>query len=303
MSTPWKVVRLRACATEDEGWRKARCECGTVDEPHGEPLWPERWNCKALADLRHADATVWESSFQQEPTVGGGFWLAAIPPQFYENAGNHDARMLAANGGIAPPLNVYMLCDPALSKLRKADRTTIGIVGLGDDMNFYLLDLVWDRLSPSERADHIFRLHRKWRPLNVGYEEYGLQSDTVELKSRMERENYRFTVTPLGRSGNWHNLSKGDRISTIVPQAQSGRWWFPNPSTKERDPTLAHLTRRFINEEWNRYPACIHDDVLDMLSRINDPELKVVFPKPRGGTPYLSQTPMRRGGPDSWMMA
>lgn len=295
MSMPWTVVRLRAECIEDEGWRKPVCKCGTVlddkgnEIKHGEPLWPERWPCAALHALKTADATVWEASYQQEPTVGGGFWFATTPPQFY-----HEIR--------SSEFNVVMLCDPALAKHRKADRTTIGVVGLGPDQNFYVLDLVWDRLSPSERADHIFRLHRKWRPLKMGYEEYGMQSDSIELQNRMEHENYRFTITPLGRTGSWHNLSKSDRISTLVPQTQTGRWWLPNPDIPGRDPAVADWVRRFITEEWNRYPACTHDDVFDMLSRVNDPELKAVFPKyARVNLTDGTNIPRRTG--TSWMAA
>jgi len=296
MSSPWTVVRLRAEATDDEGWRGDDCRCGTVLDaagnpiPHGEPLWPERWPCTALHAMKTANATVWESSYQQEPTVGGGFWFAASPPQYY-----HEIR--------SSDFNVYLLCDPALSKNRKADRTTIGAIGLGFDQNFYLLDLVWDRLSPSERADHIFRLHRKWRPVRMGYEEYGMQSDSVELQNRMERENYRFTITPLGRTGSWHNLSKGDRISTLVPQVQSGRWWLPNPDVPGRDPAVADWTRRLIAEEWNRYPASTHDDVLDMLSRINDPEFKASFPRSHRMVLNKGDTPVVNRSGTSWMSA
>lgn len=264
MGQPWKVVALAAEASTDEGWRGPVCDCGTVVDPdgtpipHGEPLWPERWPCAALAQFKYADATVWETSYQLRPTLGGGFWFAASPPQFYEDTKS-------------TTMNIYLLCDSSLGRTKTSDRTTIGAVGLGADRNFYLLDLAWGRFSIDERAGHLFRMQRKWKPLAVGYEEYGLQIDTIELAQRMEREGSRFLITPLGRGGTWHNMSKSDRISTMVPQAQQGRWWLPNPETKGRDPLVAEWVRRVIDEEWNRYPACKHDDVLDMLSRINDP--------------------------------
>lgn len=272
----WEVVRLRAIATEDEGWRKL-----------GEPLFPERWPLTELEPLQ-ADATTWESSYQQEPNVGGGYWFQGTTLNYYEVANAKD-------------FNVYMLCDPALfvntKRHKRSDYTTIGIIGAGADQNYYFLDGVRARLRVDERADTLFRLHRKWRPLAVGYEEYGLQADVVELKARMERENYRFPIIELGRTGEWHNLSKEHRISTLIPLAKTGRLWFPNPETKGRDPMLAQLVQTFITEEWNKYPACRYDDMLDMMSRINDPAMAIKWPMPRSAT----SMPDTRPPNTSWM--
>lgn len=256
----WQVIRLRAVATEDEGWRK-----------EGDPLWPERWPLDELRQFQ-SDATMWEASYQQEPTVHGGFWFADIPLQYYETVDPKD-------------FNVYMLCDPALfvsaKRHKRSDYTTIGVIGTGQDQNYYLLDGVRKRLSVDERTAALFRLHRKWRPIAVGYEEYGLQADVVELKARMERENYRFTVIELGRSGEWHNLSKEHRIGTLVPLAKNGRLWFPNPKTKGRDPAMVQMVSEFVLTEWYKYPAARYDDMLDMLSRLNDPAMNVQFPMQR----------------------
>lgn len=268
----WQVVRLAAEATEDEGWRKAHCGCGLVDregnpDPHGQILWPERWSCREMMALRRADPEVWETSYQARPTVGGGYWFASIPLNFYEQTDKVGR-------------NIYMLVDPALRQHGKADYTTIWIVATAPDRNYYWLEMIRKRLTPAERADTIFRMHRKWRPIAVGYEEYGLQSDIAALQEKMERENYRFTITELGRSGVWHNKSKSARISTLIPVGRDGRLWLPNPETRGRDPEAATTVKQFIEEEWNRYPGVNHDDMLDVMSRINDPAMNIAFPRP-----------------------
>lgn len=271
----WRVIRLTAEAERDEGWRQA-----------GEPLWPERWPMAELAPIKAADATVWEASYQQKPTVAGGYWFAAIQPNVYEEVKPRE-------------LNVYMVCDPALAKHKQADFTTIFVFGTGQDRNFYWLDLVRLRLSPSERADHLFRLHRKWRPIYCGYEEYGLQSDIVSLREKQERENYRFTITELGRKGQWHQLSKEDRIRTLLPLANTGRIWLPNPGTPARDPVVVADVTYFIRDEWNRFPASKFDDILDAMSRMNDPDMHVSWPMPSG----WAEIPSSRHAGTSWMSA
>jgi len=271
----WDVIRLRAIATEEEGWRH-----------EGDPLWPERWPVAELEPIKNADLSVWEASYQQEPTIAGGYWFANTPLNYYEETNARD-------------LNVYMVCDPALRKTKKADFTVILVFGTAGDGNYYWLDCVRARLDPTERADHIFRMHRKWRPISVGYEEYGLQADVVTLKDRMERENYRFQIIELGRSGEWHNLSKPDRIRTLMPIANAGRIWLPNPETRGRDAEVVEAIKRFVNEEWQKYPACKYDDVIDAMSRMCDPAMRVVFP-----APVRESAPPRPRPPGaSWMSA
>lgn len=302
----WQVVHLRAEAVDEEGWRSSHCACGlrycgpcrtfyttkvcpkckAKDNelfPHGEPLWPERWGCAELMKKKMSNATVWASSYQGEPSLGGGYWFAEYPPHYYETVRPSE-------------FNIYMLCDPSLRKRKKSDRTCIPVIGCGADQNFYLLDLILERMDPEERAEHLFRLHRKWRPIMLGYEEYGLQSDIVELGRRMEQENYRFPVIELGRSGEWHGLSTEARIATMIPQAKMGRWWFPNPETPGRDPRLVQAVRELVDKEWMKYPAVGHDDGLDGCSRINDPAMQVRFPSAQ-----TWEEPASASSAGSWM--
>ena len=74
-------------------------------------------------------------------------------------------------------MNKYILVDPANSKAKKADYTAMVVVGLSADKNYYVLDLVRDRLNLGERKERLFGLHKKWNPIGVGYESYGMMID------------------------------------------------------------------------------------------------------------------------------
>jgi hypothetical protein len=54
--------------------------------------------------------------------------------------------------------NVVIVCDPASSKKKDSDYTAMWALGLGADRNVYVLDILRDRLSLTERADTLFRL-------------------------------------------------------------------------------------------------------------------------------------------------
>ena len=176
--------------------------------------------------------------------------------------------------GFAANMNRYILVDPASSKKEGSDYTSMWVVGLNHDGFYYVPDGVHDRLALHERAEALFSLHKKHRPLAVGYEQYGIQADIEHIKYRMEQENYRFSITPLGGA-----MAKTDRIRRLVPVFEQGRMWFPHRLvTLKTDKTVSDLVQDFYRNEYLNFPVAEHDDMLDCLSRILDSKLGAVFP-------------------------
>jgi predicted phage terminase large subunit-like protein len=169
----------------------------------------------------------------------------------------------------------YLLVDPASSKKKGSDYTAMFIVGLGGDENYYVLDMVRDRLSLTERAEKVFQLHRKWKPHEVRYEKYGLQSDVEHIKSRQESENYRFDLKEVGGV-----VKKSDRVGRLIPVFEQGRLYLPK-SLHQTDyqKQVKDLVQVFIEEEYVAFPVGLHDDMLDALSRIAEPEMTLRWPK------------------------
>ncbi|MCK9431589.1 MAG: hypothetical protein M0R00_01360 [Candidatus Omnitrophica bacterium] len=171
-------------------------------------------------------------------------------------------------------LNVYLFCDPAGEKKKRnnhdPDYTVFLIIGYGADRNWYVINMIRDRLKLTERADVLFEWHRKYRPGFVGYEKFGKDSDIEHYIDRMNRENYRFDITPLHS-----NISKNDRIDdNLGPLFEAGRIFFPhvlryvNSEGRDRD-----LIEDFINDEYLAHPVAVHDDILDCLAQIGYPEV------------------------------
>src|SRR5215469_3883104 len=171
-------------------------------------------------------------------------------------------------------LNTYLLVDPASSKKKDSDYTAAWVVGLSSDRNYYVLDMVRDRLRLTERADMVFSLHRRWKPQGVGYEAYALMADIEHIEERMGRENYHFSITKLGGT-----MPKPDRIKRLIPLFEQGRIWLPTSLHKrdyegiERD-----LVRAFLQEEYEPFPVALHDDMLDALSRMLDEDFSLTWP-------------------------
>lgn len=164
-------------------------------------------------------------------------------------------------------LNVYVIIDSANAKRKQNDYTTMWAVGLAADRNYYVLDILRDRLNLVERTEALFALHRKWRPLCCYWEQVGAMSDTAHVRDIQERENYRFRIVDVPQK-----VPKADRIGWLVPLFEAARIWFPR---RLLAPTAAGDTRDlvqdFITDEYSVYPVVPHDDMLDSLANVAHP--------------------------------
>lgn len=175
----------------------------------------------------------------------------------------------------APSFNKYILVDPANEKKKSSDYTSMVVIGLGLDENYYVLDAIRDRLNLTERADALFSLHKRWKPMRVGYERYGIMSDIQHIKDRQSRENYRFDIVELGGK-----LSKVDRIRRLIPVFETGRVYFPESIYRtDYEGKVVELVQTFIEQEYKAFPVGLHDDMLDAIARILDEEMNLVWPK------------------------
>ena len=264
----WERITLPAIY-DDDAAAAGPCPIG---RKVGQALWPERYPVEALEKIKRAlsaeSPREWESMYQQRPVKAGGQeirreWIKLTERPMQDHAW---ARM-----------NRYILCDPADSTKKKSDWTVFAVIGLADDQNFYLLDMVRDRLSLRERTDALFRLHRVWKPMAVGYEKYGKDSEIQHIEGEMERENYRFLIRTL--SG---DKAKNDRIRRMIPHLECGRWWFPPSLVRNiHDGRAVDLVNAIIEEEALPFPVGKHDDALDAMSRIYD--MPMVWPASGAG--------------------
>jgi len=169
----------------------------------------------------------------------------------------------------------YIVVDPAGEKKKGNDYTVMWVIALGEDKKYYVIDGIRDRLNLKEKWEHLLRLHKKWKPQNVGYEKYGLQADIEYMKEKQEELNYRFDIVELGGI-----VSKNDRIRRLVPLFNEGRFYIPTRLIRQDyEGTQYDLTAIFKNNEYLPFPVCSHDDMLDCMARILEPVLAAIFPE------------------------
>lgn len=171
--------------------------------------------------------------------------------------------------------NRYLLVDAANGKRPSNDYTAMWVVGLGADGNYYVLDMVRDRLNLTERADMVMKLHRKWKPKQVRYEKYGLMADVQHIRTRMKDETYSFEITEVGGQA-----PKNDRIRRLIPLFEQGKILLPQSLHRtDYEGQVRELVSIFIEHEYVPFPVSMHDDMMDALARIEEPDVPLIWPK------------------------
>lgn len=268
-----KIIELLMKQPKGTGYKSGRDKLVSMtDEPDGEVVNIQTTTGNYIAD-GYASKNC---QMMQDPKADSvqGFkreWL-----NFY----NRDK--FTADG-----MNLYLLCDPANEKKKSSDYTTIAVIGIGPDGNKYLVDLIRDRLNLTERVAAYIRMHRRWRPRFSGYEKYGKDSDIQAIESAQADQNYRFHIVPLGGS-----MAKNDRIRRMIPDMENGIWYWPDHLYyTDYENKKTDLIEDVINNELDPFPVGVHDDSIDIMSRIYDEEVNAVAPRITydGGDGYTSK--------------
>jgi len=170
----------------------------------------------------------------------------------------------------------YLLVDPAAKKKKESDYTVMCVIGTDALRNYWLIDMVRDKLNLGERWESLKRLVLSWGLNDIGYEQYGAMSDVEFMNRMMQETGCYFRITELGGQ-----VSKDDRIKKLVPDFQRGRWILPdslvyrNVKGEFKD-LMVDFQEEY--ESWVPGRNVGHDDMLDCLARIYESKMNVIFP-------------------------
>lgn len=170
---------------------------------------------------------------------------------------------------LPPTLNLYLLVDPANEKKERgsgSDYSAFWLWGLDHLHNYFWIEGVRERLNLTERWETLVYFFKKYPGIiRCGYERYGMQTDIQFFKHMMGETGTYFPLIELGGS-----MKKRDRITRLIPHFEQHRVYLPKTmiTNSGRD-----LVQEFINDEYLTFPACVHDDMLDAASRIEDEDL------------------------------
>jgi len=227
----WRILAL-----EWDEWEVINIPVITWDTT----IFPERFPYDFIQKKRWV---MWERDFQAlymwDPINEWGWDFKRDYFQYYEKAPDN--------------LKIYSFVDPAISDKQDADFTAIVTIGIDQNNRIYILDIIHDRMSPTDIITNVFSTYLKWRPISIGVEVVAYQKMlALEIRKQMNIKNIFFNlieVTPM-----WE---KNARIRTLLQP----RYW--NASIIH---PKYHNKIKELELELLKFPNWKHDDIIDSLS-------------------------------------
>lgn len=199
-------------------------------------LWPSRFPLEELRKRERLDPREFASLYQQSPYIQGGniikasWWKKCDEP---------------------PTCNTIIIsCDTAFKKTETADYSVMMVLGMDENSDIHILDIIRDRYDFPELKRAAITLNAKWRGR-------GLRGFYVEDKASGQsliqelRNQSGMAVIPV-KVG----TDKVSRLNAVLPLVEGGRVFIPNE---------AQWLDSFMDEAQS-FPDGKHDDMIDSLS-------------------------------------
>jgi len=199
----------------------------------GEFIWPEQlnksgkpfgFNQKILARKRaqYLDPVQFRAQYYNDPNDPEGAGVSADNFQYY------DKKYLERSNGYwylrQSRLNLVASIDFAFSLNKKADYTSIIVLGVNSKQEYYVLDI--DRFKTdqiSEYFDHILRLHRKWGFVKLRAEVTAGQTPIVESLKKDYIRVHNLSLAIDAYRPSRHEGTKDERITAILQPKYSNK--------------------------------------------------------------------------------
>ena len=231
----WEVVNYPARAEVDEEFRNI-----------GEALHAERYNEEALARIERAvGPRDWSALYQQNPVADDGEYFTRDMINYYDRDEIDHDRM-----------KFYCAWDLAIGKNDRNDYTVGIVVGIDEQDQLYVVDMVRGRFDGFEIVEKILDLYEMWKPSIIGIERGHIEMALGPFLEKRVRERglYEayFKDLKTGRR------DKEARARAIQGRMQQGMVFLPKEANFT-GPLVAELLR---------FPNGVHDDQVDALAWI-----------------------------------
>jgi len=159
-------------------------------------------------------------------------------------------------------LTYYISVDPAISEKESADYTSIAVIGINENKDWFLVDGHFGRMKPNEMIDKIFEFYLRWKPFEVIIEGVAYQRILKPLiESQMFDRKVFFSIKMLNKN---RTTSKLYVFKSFQPIVESMKFWIPedylDSFTEELLYEMNFITNKAIKAK--------HDDLLDSIAQL-----------------------------------
>lgn len=226
LSKRCKIIHFPAIATKKEAYRE-----------EGEALWPERFDLKALEEIKNTVGPYdWESLYQGSPVLTE---RQEFKPEWKKTITETEVEAQACNR--------FLTIDTAISKSASADYTGFCDNRVNSE-NFWHLKAWRARYGPEELVEALFSLYTRYHYDKIGIEKT-IYLDALKpyLDDKQRQRNIFLPIVELK-----HNQTQKEvRIRGLIPRYATH--------------SVFHIQGECnaLEEEMMQFPQGLHDDVID----------------------------------------
>ena len=216
-------------------------------------LWPEYYQTDHLLEIkREKGGPVFAALWQGNPLAAGGGeifkeeWFRPLPDDFTH-------KESASSISIREQLSLVQYWDIAYSERESADYSVCATIGFDPSLNFYLLNIHREKLTPNRLVDAVIEQYRSWSPTIVGMEYTSYKKGTIVDIARRVTEKYN---VPLKLDDPRKRGDKVARAQMPAARAEAGKFY---------SDTTAPWWADFITEMLE-FPDGHNDDQTDAVS-------------------------------------
>lgn len=226
----------------------------------GKLYFPELLNEEKLKELRGLQGSyVFSSFYLNNPVDEASALIKKSQIKYY---GEGETNQLPSS------LNIFSVCDPAVSQAETADESSIITVGVDTDNNWWILETRSGQWTTFELIEQLFSVHAQWKPITMTLEVIG-QAQGIMLPIHDE-EDRRKIYLPLVEITSRPQVRKEIRIRSVLqPRFERGKVFIK----KE----MFDLEEQIIH-----FPRSKRDDMIDALTDVED----IAFSADSPDTPY-----------------
>ena len=164
-------------------------------------------------------------------------------------------------------LNIFAMCDPAVSQSIGADESSITIAGVDWENNWYVLEVRHGIWTVGQLIENLFAVFKDWSPLTMTIEVIG--QGQMLLEAVYNEENTRNIYLPLVEIKSRPRITKEMRIRAVLqPRFERGKIYIKEGMFD-------------LEEQLLRFPRSQRDDIIDSLADLEE----ITFAPERAAAP------------------
>jgi len=215
----------------------------------GKLYFPELLNEEKLKELKSLQGSYVFSAFYLNDPVDEESALIKRSMLKYYGPGE---RIASPPGG----MNMFAVCDPAVSQSEYADESSIIIVGVDIENNWWIMETRSGKWTTGELIEQLFSVNAQWHPQTMTIEVIG-QAQGIMSPIHTE-ENRRNVFLPLIEITVRPQIKKEVRIRSVLqPRFERGKVYIRSDMFD-------------LEEQILKFPRGKRDDMIDALTDIED---------------------------------